>query len=67
MVVGRRHLIGPNVIGIFEEVLYFLAREIHHIEHIFIFHEVEHIAHEYVALGDGGIERKGSGERDIGA
>ena len=67
VVGGAVHLRGPSGIAFFEIVLDFGAGHLDDVKAVFVFVEVEHVAHGDGALGDFGIEGEGGGEGDVGS
>ena len=65
--VGRRlHLVRPEGVGHLQKVAHLAARQQHGVEHVLVTIEVEHVAHIDVASLDGGVQREGGGDGDVG-
>ena len=50
VVVGRCHGVYPLVVAHFQQFTYFIPFHLHHVEIVFVFVELEHVAHEDVSF-----------------
>ena len=65
VVVGRSHTVGPQGIGHFQNIVYFLARKAHGVEHILVLIQVEHVVHIDIPFLNPGVVGQRSRQRNI--